>query len=441
MKLGKVHKDTTDVSRVVIDCSRWLDKAELVTAVSLPTVVTDYAPGAVPQGDGQVLYPPDNTPLLISAPTIAGANVTLMLNDGTPTLGYWVEFLVTGSSGRTKTLEIYTHCNPLIPSPYLVNGVYPPVNIIMLPEEPPINPNQLWNNGNMVAVTQDGIRTTPVLNELTVTDRAYIVGYAPLQSPALTGVPTTPNAAPGTYSAQIASTKFVLDAVGVASGGVPGFTLSSVAADRLLCTLLAGSMVLGITVEEITGNAVTVFLGSSPGAQDLVAPLVIPAGQIVAISPLALTQAVWTAPQNLYLSSSSWGSAAVDVVAWYAFPAGTPPPTSGGSAGVTSILGLTGDVTQAQLWAALVAGLPTTQPATPNTVWSNGEVLCVTAGTASVTMQQAPSAQAGGVNSVCGLTGDITQAQLWSALVSGLPTSLPGSSGVVWLNGQVLCVS
>ena len=47
----------------------------------------------------------------------------------------------------------------------------------------------------------------------------------------------------------------------------------------------------------------------------------------------------------------------------------------------------------------------------------------------------------GAVDSVCGLTGVVTQAQLWAALTAGLPRTLPGTAGVVWLNGGVLCVS
>ena len=47
----------------------------------------------------------------------------------------------------------------------------------------------------------------------------------------------------------------------------------------------------------------------------------------------------------------------------------------------------------------------------------------------------------GAVSSVCGLTGAITQAQLWAALTAALPTTLPATAGVIWLNGKVLCVS
>lgn len=44
-------------------------------------------------------------------------------------------------------------------------------------------------------------------------------GYAPLASPALTGVPTAPTAAPDTNSTQIATTAFVQDAISSSSGG------------------------------------------------------------------------------------------------------------------------------------------------------------------------------------------------------------------------------
>jgi hypothetical protein len=54
-------------------------------------------------------------------------------------------------------------------------------------------------------------------NDYTV---AQVTGAAPLASPALTGAPTAPTAAPGTNTTQIATTAFVAAAVGAATSGL-----------------------------------------------------------------------------------------------------------------------------------------------------------------------------------------------------------------------------
>lgn len=69
-------------------------------------------------------------------------------------------------------------------------------------------------------------------------------GFAPLASPALTGTPTAPTAAPGTNTTQIATTAFV--AVGVAaaiSGGNPAF-----------CTAVQACIAAGTTGLRATGG-------------------------------------------------------------------------------------------------------------------------------------------------------------------------------------------
>lgn len=56
---------------------------------------------------------------------------------------------------------------------------------------------------------------------------ADVATRAPLASPALTGAPTAPTAAPGTNSTQIATTAFVAAAVAAGGGGGGGSPILS----------------------------------------------------------------------------------------------------------------------------------------------------------------------------------------------------------------------
>jgi hypothetical protein len=47
---------------------------------------------------------------------------------------------------------------------------------------------------------------------------------------------------------------------------------------------------------------------------------------------------------------------------------------------VASLLGLNGAVSQAQLTAAITAGLPTTNPHVVGAWWLNGEAICISQG-------------------------------------------------------------
>jgi hypothetical protein len=65
-----------------------------------------------------------------------------------------------------------------------------------------------------------GLGTMALASTSTYATAAALASYAPLASPALTGTPTAPTAAPGTNTTQIATTAFVTAAVG-AGGAAP----------------------------------------------------------------------------------------------------------------------------------------------------------------------------------------------------------------------------
>lgn len=102
-------------------------------------------------------------------------------------------------------------------------------------------------------------------------------------------------------------------------GATTSAAVSGVGANTAIATLPASNTILSITLSETTGNAVTVFLGTTAGAQDLVGPFPVPAGDIVTISPLAMTRSAWKAPQAIFVSSAGWGAARLNAKVWYAF--------------------------------------------------------------------------------------------------------------------------
>ena len=104
------------------------------------------------------------------------------------------------------------------------------------------------------------------------------------------------------------------------SGGsqVVSVPTAGVTANSAIGTIPAGSMVVGITLTETAGHAVTVSIGSTPGAADLVLPFLIAANGIVSISPLSMAKAAWTAAQGLNVASTAWGGASLNAKVWYA---------------------------------------------------------------------------------------------------------------------------
>ena len=102
------------------------------------------------------------------------------------------------------------------------------------------------------------------------------------------------------------------------SGAVTGVTTATVVANASIATVPTGAMVLGIMLTETAGHAVTVSIGSTPGATDLVLPFPIAANAIGTVSPLAMARAAWPTAQVLYVSSTTWGGASLNTKVWYA---------------------------------------------------------------------------------------------------------------------------
>lgn len=146
---------------------------------------------------------------------------------------------------------------------------------------------------------------------------AALAAKAPLASPALTGAPTAPTAAPGTNSTQIATTAYVEAAVAAGGGGSPG------GASGLVQYNNTGALGGAANVEIASGNlALVAGTAAAPAASrvvvygESVAGRVLPAfrGAAGAAMPLAAHLGMsrrmeWTA-QNGSTSLGAYGGTA-----------------------------------------------------------------------------------------------------------------------------------
>jgi len=115
---------------------------------------------------------------------------------------------------------------------------------------------------------------------LTVGSSATIPGYAPLASPALTGVPTAPTAAPGTNTTQIATTAFVLANAPTGSflplaGGTMTGTITTTASIALLLSSAKFITYTYIISDSFYGTPFLTFITPTTGISPVAAEVVI----------------------------------------------------------------------------------------------------------------------------------------------------------------------
>lgn len=119
MLLDRIIKETTDVSRVILDLTEWLDPTEVVKAivsaeVSLGTTgwsLSPYLPGVAPP-------PYDPTPLLFQSYTMDATNTQLIVfvAYGTPGNAYTCQFVLAGTSARAITVELAVQISGVPPT-------------------------------------------------------------------------------------------------------------------------------------------------------------------------------------------------------------------------------------------------------------------------------------------------------------------------------------
>lgn len=158
---------------------------------------------------------------------------------------------------------------------------------------------------------------------VTIPAGASISGFAPLASPALTGVPTVPTAAPGANTTQAASTAFVTGAVVAATTGVSSVNTRTGAVTLLLSdipgaaplaspaltgtptspTAAPGTNTTQIASTAFTGAAVLVETNRATTAEALLAPKASPA---LTGTPTAPTVAATAAAGTTQLATTAF---------------------------------------------------------------------------------------------------------------------------------------
>jgi hypothetical protein len=101
--------------------------------------------------------------------------------------------------------------------------------------------------------------------------------------------------------------------------GPPGtHTLTGVfTANGTLGILPAHAMLIGATLLETAGHAVSVSLGTAAGGAQVLAATPVAASGIAAAPASAMLILAWVATQTLFVASAAWGGASVTATVWY----------------------------------------------------------------------------------------------------------------------------
>ena len=101
------------------------------------------------------------------------------------------------------------------------------------------------------------------------------------------------------------------------AGGASSLTLTGLTANGSSGTLPASAVVTQLLFTETAGNAVSVMLGTTSGSSDIMAAVTVPAGGILPVGNMSLLQQVFASSQAVFVSSSVWNSASVNLKVWY----------------------------------------------------------------------------------------------------------------------------
>lgn len=107
------------------------------------------------------------------------------------------------------------------------------------------------------------------------------------------------------------------------AGKVDSTVLSGAAitsnASGALGQLPANAFLLFALIRETAGHAVSVAIGTTSGGSDVMSAVAVPSSGTTTATTAAFTK-VWFssgAPQNLFLSSASWGGASINITLVY----------------------------------------------------------------------------------------------------------------------------
>lgn len=120
MLVGRLTKETTDIRRVIVDFTPWLDLGETITGLTASQIIYGNNGWSSTQPPWQLAETPyDPTPLAfaLASPTVVNTNtaVQFFTQAGTPGAVYTVQVVVAGSSGRIATMEVMVQLSGIPP--------------------------------------------------------------------------------------------------------------------------------------------------------------------------------------------------------------------------------------------------------------------------------------------------------------------------------------
>jgi hypothetical protein len=148
MFIDRIDKETTDISRVVLDMGWWLDAGEtLTTVVSSEILVGMFGWSEPPYPPFGSQQPFDITPLQFDRPVEiddTGTQLVVFVKIGSPGVAYTCQFVLDGTSTRRVTIELGVQVTgvPIGSAP----GPIPSWLAVTISDTPPQNPQpgQLW---------------------------------------------------------------------------------------------------------------------------------------------------------------------------------------------------------------------------------------------------------------------------------------------------------
>lgn len=131
----------------------------------------------------------------------------------------------------------------------------------------------------------------------------------------------------GTYGDSTHVGQFQVDArgivlsasnVAIAGGGSSKLTGTFAANGSIVTQLPALANILSASINNTTTIGVTVGIGTTSGATDIMDATSIVASDVTPIPAASLLKLAWTANQTIFVDSTSWAGASVNVTIWYA---------------------------------------------------------------------------------------------------------------------------
>ena len=118
-----------------------------------------------------------------------------------------------------------------------------------------------------------------------------------------------------------AATKQYVDTHFAGGGGGGGATASavsnSIGSNQLLFNIPGNSVIITVLFQESAGNPVTVSIGTTAGAADVMPGVALLANQLLVATQLSFSKLAFGNAQALYLNSGAWGGAQVNAKVWY----------------------------------------------------------------------------------------------------------------------------